>query len=124
MEYIRIPNLSRSYDNEWNSNGLLEKAADFIKNWILAQGVQGLSMNFLQEKGRSPTLFVEIQPFNSSSNKNVMMYGHFDKQPHMTGWLDGLSPIHPKIIGDKLYGRGGADDGYAAFTAILSIKAL
>jgi acetylornithine deacetylase/succinyl-diaminopimelate desuccinylase-like protein len=42
----------------------------------------------------------------------------------MTGWLDGLSPIHPKIIGDKLYGRGGADDGYAAFTAILSIKAL
>ena len=60
MEYIRIPNLSRSYDNEWNSNGLLEKAADFIKNWILAQGIQGLSMNFLQEKGRSPTLFVEI----------------------------------------------------------------
>jgi acetylornithine deacetylase/succinyl-diaminopimelate desuccinylase-like protein len=52
------------------------------------------------------------------------MYGHFDKQPHMTGWAEGLSPIDPKIVDQKLYGRGGADDGYAAYTAILSVKAL
>jgi len=27
MEYIKIPNLSRAFDPEWQSNGLLEKAA-------------------------------------------------------------------------------------------------
>ena len=26
MDYVRIPNLSRDYDAEWNTNGLLEKA--------------------------------------------------------------------------------------------------
>lgn len=36
MDYIRIPNLSRNYDKEWNTNGLLEKAAIFIKDWIEA----------------------------------------------------------------------------------------
>lgn len=42
----------------------------------------------------------------------------------MSGWLPHLSPIKPVIEGDKLYGRGAADDGYAIFSAILSIKAL
>ncbi len=27
MEYIKIPNLSRNFDPDWQTNGLLEKAA-------------------------------------------------------------------------------------------------
>jgi acetylornithine deacetylase/succinyl-diaminopimelate desuccinylase-like protein len=69
-------------------------------------------------------MFVEIKASDENNKKNIMMYGHYDKQPHMTGWLEGLHPTVPKIIDGKLYGRGGADDGYAAFTAILSVKAL
>jgi len=42
----------------------------------------------------------------------------------MTGWDEGLSPTNPVIKGDKLYGRGGADDGYSTYAAILSIKNL
>lgn len=38
-DYIRIPNLSRSYDPEWNTNGNLLKAAHHIKNWV-----QGLNI--------------------------------------------------------------------------------
>jgi acetylornithine deacetylase/succinyl-diaminopimelate desuccinylase-like protein len=51
------------------------------------------------------------------------MYGHFDKQPHMTGWAEGLGPCLPVVKDNKLYGRGGADDGYSAFCAVLSVKA-
>ena len=69
-------------------------------------------------------MFVEIKATDEKINKTVLMYGHYDKQPHMTGWNEGLHPTDPKIIDDKLYGRGGADDGYSAFTAVLSIKAL
>ncbi len=53
------------------------------------------------------------------------MYGHFDKQPPLTEeWDEDLHPHKPKVKGGKLYGRGGADDGYAIFAAIDSIRAL
>ena len=53
----------------------------------------------------------------------MLLYGHLDKQPEMTGWRDGLGPWTPVVEGDRLYGRGGADDGYAAFAALLAIEA-
>lgn len=125
-DYIRIPNLSRSYDPEWATNGLLEKAAHFLETWVKAQNLNNLEINYVQEKGRTPCLYIEIQATqkNEKKEKNILMYGHFDKQPHMTGWNEGLHPTKPVIKDGKLYGRGGADDGYAIFTAILSIKAL
>jgi acetylornithine deacetylase/succinyl-diaminopimelate desuccinylase-like protein len=42
----------------------------------------------------------------------------------MVGWMEGIGATNPKIINGKLYGRGGADDGYATFSTILAIKAL
>jgi len=52
------------------------------------------------------------------------VYGHLDKQPEMTGWREGLGPWTPKLEGEKLYGRGGADDGYAVFSALAAVRAL
>jgi acetylornithine deacetylase/succinyl-diaminopimelate desuccinylase-like protein len=53
------------------------------------------------------------------------MYGHLDKQPPMVGWRDDLGPWTPYLDADgRLYGRGGADDGYAVFTALATVKAL
>ena len=42
----------------------------------------------------------------------------------MDGWLEGLGPTTPVIRDNKLYGRGGSDDGYSTFAVILCIKAL
>jgi acetylornithine deacetylase/succinyl-diaminopimelate desuccinylase-like protein len=54
----------------------------------------------------------------------VLVYGHLDKQPEMTGWREGLGPWTPVIEGGKLYGRGGADDGYAVFCALAALRSL
>ena len=54
----------------------------------------------------------------------ILLYGHLDKQPEMEGWRDGLGPWKPVRDGDRLYGRGGADDGYAAFASLTALEGL
>ena len=54
----------------------------------------------------------------------TVLYGHLDKQPEMEGWRDGLSPWTPVLEGTRLYGRGGADDGYAAFASLTAVEAV
>jgi acetylornithine deacetylase/succinyl-diaminopimelate desuccinylase-like protein len=53
-----------------------------------------------------------------------LMYGHLDKQPEMKGWTEGTGPWTPVLKDERLYGRGGADDGYAMFAAISALLAL
>ena len=52
------------------------------------------------------------------------LFGVVNKQPEMTGWREGLSPWTPVREGDRLYGRGGADDGYAVYASIAAVQAL
>ena len=52
------------------------------------------------------------------------MYGHMDKQPEMVGWNVDLGPWTPVLSQDKLYGRGGADDGYALYASLIAVMAL
>jgi acetylornithine deacetylase/succinyl-diaminopimelate desuccinylase-like protein len=42
----------------------------------------------------------------------------------MVGWAEGTGPWTPVRRGDKLYGRGVGDDGYATFAALTAIQAL
>jgi len=85
--------------------------------------VPGMKLEVVQIEKRTPVLFLEIPPAGSSSG-NILVYGHLDKQPEMTGWREGLGPWTPKLEGEKLYGRGGADDGYAVFSALAAVRAL
>ena len=122
MEYIKIDNLSPNFDLEWATNGKAEKAAEHLLKWALIQGVKGLKGEVQKKDGLSPIIFIEIE--SNGGNGNIFMYGHFDKQPHFDGWMEGTGPTSPVIRGDYLYGRGGADDGYAIFSSLLSIKAI
>lgn len=122
--FVKIPNVSRAYDAGWETNGLLKKACMFVMNWALQQGIQNMKLELLEETGRTPTILAVIEN-ETKSGKNIMMYGHIDKQPPLTEqWYDGKKPYDPVYENEKLYGRGAGDDGYAFFSAILLIKTL
>jgi acetylornithine deacetylase/succinyl-diaminopimelate desuccinylase-like protein len=120
-EYLTIPNQSPAYDANWHSNGYMDQAVELIVKWIQAQEVPGLRLDVIRLEGRTPLLFLEIP---GDSAEIVLLYGHLDKQPPMEGWNEGLGPWKPVIKNGRLYGRGGADDGYAAFASLTAIKAL
>jgi len=121
QEYITIPNQSPAFDPQWQQHGHMDRAVELIANWIRAQDVPGLQLDVVRLTGRTPLLFIDVP---GDSSDTVLLYGHLDKQPPMDGWHEGLSPWTPVIKDGRLYGRGAADDGYAAFAAITAIKAL
>jgi len=120
-EYLTIPNQSPAYDVNWHTNGYMDQAVDLIAHWIRAQEVPSLTLDVIRLAGRTPLLFIEVP---GDSIETVLLYGHLDKQPPMDGWNEGLGPWKPVIKNERLYGRGGADDGYAAFASLTAIKAL
>jgi acetylornithine deacetylase/succinyl-diaminopimelate desuccinylase-like protein len=123
-DYIRIPNVSVAFDADWKANGHMDRAVDLVATWCRSRHIAGLRVDVHELAGRTPMIVAEIPAFNGGpSDDTVILYGHLDKQPEMTGWRDGLGPWTPVVEGDRLYGRGGADDGYAAFASMLAIEA-
>jgi acetylornithine deacetylase/succinyl-diaminopimelate desuccinylase-like protein len=125
VEYIRIPNKSPMFDKDWVANGYMEQAVQLMERWAKAQSVPGMQVEVVRLEGRTPLIFIEIPATGPDTGADtVLLYGHLDKQPEMTGWDADLGPWVPVIKGDKLYGRGGADDGYAIFGSLAAIQAL
>jgi acetylornithine deacetylase/succinyl-diaminopimelate desuccinylase-like protein len=124
FDYIAIPNVSAMYDPQWHEHGHMRRAVDLVRGWCAARHVTGMKIDVNEVPGRTPVIVIEIDAFGGASNDDpVLLYGHLDKQPEMTGWRDGLGPWTPVIEGDRLFGRGGADDGYSAFASMLAIEA-
>jgi acetylornithine deacetylase/succinyl-diaminopimelate desuccinylase-like protein len=124
-QYIAIPNVSAAYDADWKANGHMNAAAKLISHWCSQRPIPGLTVEVLELPGRSPMIVMEIPATgDADSTDTVLLYGHFDKQPEMTGWRDGLGPWTPVREGDRLYGRGGGDDGYSAFASLTAIEAV
>jgi len=126
-DYVEIPAKSPSFDANWAEAGLLETVVRNTAQWIEAQRVAGLTLEVVRLPGRTPVLFFEVASTRSGaqpSDPTVLMYGHLDKQPEFTGWRADLGPWTPKYEDGRLYGRGSADDGYAAYAAVAAIQAL
>ena len=125
VEYIRIPNKSPMFDADWVKHGHMDRAVALMETWAKAQAVPGMQLEVVQLDGRTPLIFLDIPAFNGGSDEDcVLLYGHLDKQPEMTGWDADKGPWVPVLEGDRLYGRGGADDGYAIFGSLTAIMAL
>jgi acetylornithine deacetylase/succinyl-diaminopimelate desuccinylase-like protein len=125
VEYIRIPNKSPMFDAEWVQHGYMDDAVRLMESWAKAQSIPGMQVEVVRLEGRTPLIFIDIPAAHGGRDDDcVLLYGHLDKQPEMTGWDDDLGPWKPVIKGDRLYGRGGADDGYAIFGSLAAIQAL
>jgi acetylornithine deacetylase/succinyl-diaminopimelate desuccinylase-like protein len=122
-DYIRIPNKSPAFDPEWESHGHMDRVVEMFTAWAKDKLKQlpGSSLEVVRLAGRTPLIFMEVP---GKASGTILMYGHLDKQPEMTGWSESPGPWEPVLKNDRLYGRGGADDGYAMFAAISALLAL
>ena len=121
VDYIKIPNKSPAFDPDWEKNGYMEKVLDQAVKWSKKHAPDNSTFRIERPKGRTPLILIDIP---GEKEGNVLMYGHLDKQPEMVGWNEGLGPWKPVIKDNKLFGRGGADDGYAIFACIAAIQSL
>jgi acetylornithine deacetylase/succinyl-diaminopimelate desuccinylase-like protein len=125
QDFIRIPNLSPAFDPAWEANGHMDRAVALVRDWCRATDIGGMQVQVHALPGRTPVITVEVPASGAAAGDDtVLLYGHLDKQPPMLPWRDGLAPFEPVLDGDLLYGRGGADDGYAVFAALSAIEAI
>jgi acetylornithine deacetylase/succinyl-diaminopimelate desuccinylase-like protein len=123
IDYIRLPAKSPHFDPDWRRHGHIDASIRQAHAWAARQKIQGLTLEVVALEGRTPVLYFDV-PARGPSQQTVVLYGHLDKQPEMTGWRAGLGPWTPVLEDGRLYGRGGADDGYAVFAALSAIAAL
>ena len=121
IDYIRIPNKSPAFDPDWKKNGYMDEAVTLISDWCRANAIDDMALEVIQLEGRTPLIYIDVPGVGKDC---VVLYGHLDKQPEMVGWHEGLGPWSPVLDGDRLYGRGGADDGYSAFASLTAIRAV
>jgi acetylornithine deacetylase/succinyl-diaminopimelate desuccinylase-like protein len=125
-EYIRIPNKSPAFDPDWKAHGHMDRAVARYEAWARRQPIAGMKVEVVRLEGRTPLLLIEAPATSGAGAKDdcILLYGHLDKQPEMAGWREGLDAWQPVLEGDRLYGRGAADDGYAMFACLTAIGAL
>ncbi|HXE65597.1 MAG TPA: M20 family metallopeptidase [Rhodanobacteraceae bacterium] len=127
-DYIRIPNKSPMFDKDWAAHGHMDAAVALMEKWARAklESLPGATLEVVRLPNRTPLIFIDVPASGNAARADdcVLLYGHLDKQPEMTGWSEGLGPWTPVLKGDRLYGRGGADDGYAIFGSLSALLAL
>ncbi len=123
MRYATIPCLSPDFDEDWEAHGHLAEAASLLHGWASDRAVDGLRADVVGAPRRTPLLLVDAPP-TAGAGGTVLVYGHLDKQPPLGEWREGLGPYTPKREGDRLYGRGTGDDGYALFAAVTAVELL
>lgn len=122
--YIEVPAKSPMFDAQWQTHGFIDRVVRDAAAWVESRRVSGLKLELIRLEGRTPVLFFDVPATAADSRDTVLMYGHLDKQPEFNGWRSDLGPWTPRLDGQLLYGRGGADDGYAVYAAITAIEAL
>jgi acetylornithine deacetylase/succinyl-diaminopimelate desuccinylase-like protein len=125
-QYIAIPALSPMFDVAWSASGHLARAVSLLRDWAASRALADMTVTVHELDGRTPVIVCDIAASGvpPENTDTAVLYGHLDKQPEMTGWRHDLGPWKPVLEGERLYGRGGADDGYSLFSALTAIEAV
>ncbi len=119
--YCAIPALSPHFDPDWTTSGHLESALQLLAGWVRSR-LPEADVREERLEGRTPLLWVEVPAHGEANSDTVVLYGHFDKQPPLGEWSEGLAPFTPVRRGNRLYARGAVDDGYATFAAVSALE--
>ncbi len=122
--YIEVPAKSPMFDADWARHGYIDRVVRDAAGWVESRKLHGLKLEVIRLQGRTPVVLFEVPATKSGSADTVLLYGHLDKQPEFNGWRSDLGPWTPKYENGRLYGRGGADDGYAVYASLAAIMAL
>ncbi len=101
IDYIRIPAKSPHFDRDWAKHGHIDAAVKLAADWCRKHAVPGMQLEVVRLEGRTPVLFIEVP---GTAEGNILVYGHLDKQPEMTGWR-ATDPGDMKAARDPV-GRG------------------
>ncbi|WP_290633282.1 M20/M25/M40 family metallo-hydrolase, partial [Aquisalimonas sp.] len=99
----------------------LDAAVAHAERWCREAAPASATIEVIRLPGRTPLLLVDVP---GTADGTVLLYGHLDKQPEVSGWSDGYGPWTPVYIHDRLYGRGSADDGYAVYASVAAVRAV
>ncbi len=109
---IRQPSVSAK-------NQGIEECA-LLVNRILKKS--GISSQILRlKKGIAPIVFGEIKS-KKNPNKTILFYNHYDVQPVEPFDLWDDEPFSGKVKGNKIFGRGSADDKGELITRIKAVE--
>lgn len=122
-DFVRVPNLTLMADQEFATNGLIQQAMEVVDNYIKKLEITGITRHVFHPEGSNPLIVYVVDPSEGCS-RNVMLYGHLDKQPWGKGWDEDKHPTDPVIVGDHMFGRGSSDDGYSPFSCMLAVKSI
>ncbi len=129
IEFLKFPSIS----SDSNYNYGMKDCANWLVEHLKSIGFEnvGIRQNLTTIKqDNGETIEHEGHPIvygewlNGGPNaKTILVYGHYDVQPVDPIELWESNPFDPEIRGDRLYGRGTADDKGQLFCHIKSLEA-
>lgn len=113
-QLVRIPSIS--FDN-FDQKFVMD-SAEAVKAMFAEAGFTNIQ--FLLPPSGRPTVYAES--LTSNDKPTILLYAHHDVQPPMREALWKSAPFEPEVRGDRLYGRGTADDKAGIITHIAAAQ--
>ncbi|MGI0065304.1 MAG: M20/M25/M40 family metallo-hydrolase, partial [Nitrosotalea sp.] len=97
----------------------LEECSRLIVQMMKKSGIHAEIL--YTKKGVPPAIFGEVKS-RQNPDKTLLFYNHYDVQPEEPVELWDDKPFSGKIIGNKIFGRGSADDKGELITRIKAVE--
>jgi acetylornithine deacetylase/succinyl-diaminopimelate desuccinylase-like protein len=97
----------------------LEECSRLIVHMMKKSGIHAEIL--YTKKGVPPAIYGEVRSRHNST-KTLLFYNHYDVQPEEPVELWDDKPFSGKIIGNKIFGRGSADDKGELITRIKAVE--
>jgi acetylornithine deacetylase/succinyl-diaminopimelate desuccinylase-like protein len=98
----------------------LTECANLVAATMQKAGIRS-EVLYLDDKTIPPIVFGEVRS-KANPNKTLLFYNHYDVQPEEPVELWDDDPFSAKIDGDKIFGRGSADDKGELITRIKAVE--